>query len=415
MRRILIITAASALAACEPEVTAEAPDPGPRPVKIVTVTTGADQRQYSYPALVLPAQEAKLSFRVSGKITDLPVRAMNEVVEGDLIARLDPRDFDSSVSQVESQLVAARAQLKSIVSGARQEDVAVAQANIASAQAQREQARAKAKRTLTLYRKGIESRAAMDTDLAALKVADAALKAAQQELAKGQSGGTREEVQAQIATIDGLESQLQTARAAEGDTELRAPFSGIIADRSVENFANVQANEVIVTLQSLENLDLSFDLPGPDVVRFAGGAQASSVIVFDAAPGREFPAELVEFSTQADPQTQTFRGRVRIDRPEDIVILPGMSARLIATQSVGDGGNVSVPENAVMAAPDGAPLVWIVSEDNTVDRHPVAVGEANGGFVQVPTGLKTGDRIVTAGLQALQPGMSVRPVTKIGD
>lgn len=404
------------LVACEPAQEAAAPDPAPRPVKVARVAPSTSATEYTYPAIVLPALEAELSFRVSGQIVDLPVRAMSEVTKGDLIARIDARDFSSDVSQIEAQLAAARAQLRQLSSGARDEDIGVIQANIDAAQAQLAEARTQAKSTLTLYRKGIESKAAMDSKLAALKVAEAQLRSAQQEMTKGRSGATREEIDAQLASIAGLEAQLQAARDTRGDATLVAPFDGIVAERSVDNFANVQAGTTIAVVQNLAKLDLSFDVPGPDVVRLAGRDETTtSVAILDALPEMEFPAELVEFSTRADPTTQTFRGRVSIERPSDAIILPGMAGRLVVTDT-GDGGgeSVKVPATAISAAADGAPFVWVVDAENRVENRSVVTGEAAGDGILVSSGLSPGETVVTAGTASLQPGMEIRPVAKIG-
>lgn len=405
----------SMLVACEPAQEAETPDPGPRPVKVARVSASTTATEYSYPSIVLPALEAELSFRVSGQIVELPVRAMSEVKKGDLIARIDARDFSSNVSQIAAQRDAARAQLKQMSSGARDEDLGVIQANIDAAQAQVDEARTQAENTLTLYRKGVQSKAAMESKMANLKVAEAQLRSAQQEMTKGRSGATREEIDAQLATIAGLDAQLQAAENTRGDATLVAPFDGIVAERNVDNFANVQAGATIATVQNLATLDLSFDVPGPDVVRLARNDDVTSVAILDALPDREFPAELVEFSTRADPATQTFRGRVSIQRPDDAVILPGMAGRLVVLDSGGRAGRVAVPATAVAASADGAPFVWVVGEDNRVSIRDVEVGEAAGDGILIRGGLKTGETVVTAGIAALQPGMEIRPVSKIGD
>ncbi len=403
------------LSACEPAEEVAAPDPGPRPVKVAQAVASTAATEYTYPALVLPSLEAELSFRVSGQIIELPVRAMAEVRKGDLIARIDTRDFSSNVSQIEAQLTAARAQLRQLSSGARDEDIGVIQANIDAAQAQVDEARTQAKNTLTLYRKGVESKAAMDSKLASLKVAEAQLRSAQQEMTKGRSGARREEVDAQLASIAGLESQLQAARNTRGDAVLVAPFDGIVADRIVDNFANVQAGTPIAVIQNLTTLELGFDVPGPDVVRLAENDNVTSIAILDALPDREFVAKLVEFSTRADPATQTFRGRMAIQTPEDVVILPGMAGRLLVSDASGGiAGVVSVPATAIAADPEGKPFVWVVGEGDRAETRPVETGEAAGGNILVIRGLSPGETVVTAGLAALQVGMQVRPVTKIG-
>lgn len=414
MQRVMWPAILFLMAACEPAEEGAGPDAAARPAKVAVVSAAASSVEYSYPAVVLPALEAELSFRVSGQIMDLPVRAMSQVSKGDLIARIDARDFTSNVAQIEAQRSTARAQLRQLTAGARSEDIGVIQANIDAAQAQVEEARSQAKATLTLYRKGVESKAAMDGKLAALKVAEAQLNSARQELAKGRSGATREEVDAQLATIAGLDAQLQSARDTRGDATLVAPFDGIVAERSVENFANVQAGQTIAVVQNLASVDLNFDVPGPDVARLGQRQGLQNFAILDALPGRRFPAELIEFSTRADPTTQTFRGRVTIERPDDAVILPGMAGRLVVIDSGAQESALSVPLTALASSPEGASFVWVVGEDNTVTRREVKTGEVVGDAILIVEGLTDGEKVVTAGIAALQPGMAIRPVTQVG-
>ena len=404
------------LAGCE---SSEGPAAGPRdarPVKVLVVRASPVEVRRDYPAVVLPAQEVELSFRVSGQIVDLPVRGGTQVGEGDLVAQLDTRDFEAELARLESQLAQARAQLKVLTSGARAEDVAVLEAEVAAAQAEVDGAAADVERTRALVERQVIARAKLDDELTRLRVAEAALEARRQALIKGRAGAREEEVAAQQAVIDGLEQSAATARANLADTGLRAPFAGIIAKRLVESFANVQAKEPVAVLQKLDTLNLSFDVPGPDVVELAGRATLSAVAVLDSLPGQEFAAELVEFATQADPATLTYRGRVAIRVPDGPLILPGMVGRIVATDTLDGPAEVTVPLTALGSEADGTPFVWVVAEtDNRVSRRIIRTGAVSGVAVAVLEGLNEGDVVVTAGVSALRESMRVRPISAIGE
>lgn len=73
---------------------------------------------------------------------------------------------------------------------------------------------------------------------------------------------------------------------------------------------------------------LAFDVPGPDVTAFAVSQDNQLDVVFDALPNEQFTAELVEFSTEVDTATQTYRGRVAVQLPELTPIFPGMVANV---------------------------------------------------------------------------------------
>lgn len=403
------------LASCGNEDQAnQTKEPTIRPIKSMTVARVAPQPSRTYPARILPAQEVIVSFRVSGQIVELPIFAAKEVEKGDVLAKLDMRDLETSKVALESQLEQAQAQLEAMEQGARAEDLASLQASVVAAEAQRDVARQQVERTQTLFDRGSATKAKLDSDQGNLKVAEAQLESARQELKKGEAGSRKEDLDAQRAAIKALEAQLQNARNNLDYATLRAPFSGIIANREVENFANIQAKEPVATLQRINRLDLEFDIPGSDVARFAKNDDPVIKVELDALPGRVFSASFVDFNTQADTATQTFRARVSIEPPSDATILPGMTGVIRARVRTKVDARVQIPLSAITASPDGSAFVWLI-ENGKVAARPVTTGRAEQGSVVIESGLSDGDMIAVAGLQSLQEGMRVKSISKVGE
>ncbi len=419
MRLTLIQTLAILLVCAHPTFAKAQEGSGTaRPAKVHTVVSSETFFQRVYPALVFPSREAELSFRVSGRVVELPVRASAGVAEGDVIAKLDTRDFEAQILQLESQRDQAVAQLSVLRSGARPEEISALEAAVAAAEAQRNQARDEYERTRQLVERGVTSAAQLEQREAAFRVAEAELLSRQEQLTIGRIGGRPEEILAAEASIRGIDAQIQAAHDNLLDATLRAPFSGTVARRNIENFSNIQAGEPIVLLQNLSTLEVGFDLPGADLVSMSGVGfeNVSSYVVFDALPGVEVEGELVEFSTQADAATQTYRGRLLVNAPDGMIVLPGMVARVIARAVVENDENLTVPLTALASAPDGSPFVWRVdAQDNRVSRQPVEIGEISQDGAVVLAGLEAGSMVVTAGLSGLQDGMTVRPVSQIGE
>lgn len=387
-----------------------------RPVLTRVVEPSETANRRSYPAIVLPAQQAELSFRVSGRIIELPIRAAAQVKKGDVIAQLDKRDFNAEVARLENQLAQANAQLSAMTTGARSEDIASLEASVTAAEAQVKAAKDQVERTRSLFDQGIVTKSKLDGDLTNLEVTEAQLEAQKQELIKGQSGSRSEEVEAQQAAIKGLQVQLNTAKDNLSDTTLRAPFDGMVAKRSTDNFRNIQAKETVAVLQQLDTLDLTFDVPGPDIVKLAGRETPVPTARLDGIEDRVFEAQFVELTAQADPTTQTFRGRVSIKPPEGILILPGMSGTVTVTDSRENVSTILVPASAVASKADGSAIVWVLNDaDSTVTTRAVNTGDASGSNISILEGLASGDVIVTKGISQLQPGMAVRPISSIGD
>ena len=414
----LIATLSAVLAGCnnsEDSANATKPDPI-RPLKVVTVDLTNTIIEKTYSAVVLPAQEVELSFRVSGKLVELPIRGGANVKEGDVIAQLDKRDFEAEITRLTSQLDQANAQMTALTSGARAEDVAALEASVAAVEAQVTAARDQLDRSEKLFKQKIVAKAKVEGDQTSLRVAEAELEAKKQELIKGKAGARAEDVAAQEAVIKGLQSNLKSLNDNLSDATLRAPFDGIIATRKVENFSNIQAKESIATLQALSTPNLIFDVPGPDVAVFAKIETLGLKVILDSIPGREFVAKRSEFSTQADAATQTYRGRVSIENPEADPILPGMTGALTVSAEQNSVAKLMVPLASVVSGADGSPFVWLVSQDtNKIAKNSVTIGSAVGSTIEVKSGLTKGDMIAVAGLSALQEDMLVKPVTVIGE
>lgn len=389
-----------------------------RPAKVVTVTQAGNLEERQYPAIVLPSQEAELSFRVAGTVIELKVGAASQLEQGDVVAELDKRDFQTTIARLESQREQQDAQLRALRTGARSEEIVALQAAVVAAEAQVAQIREQTDRTRELFERGVVSEARLEQDTAALVVAEAELRSQQEQLAIGQAGGRQEDIEAAEAALRGLEADIQKARDDLDDATLRAPFEGIVARRDIDNFTNVQAGQSIVLLQKLSTVHLAFDVPSSDVLAWnADGPEDVAITVEIVGGPAQLPAvELVEFSTQADAGTQTYRARVAVEVPEGAQILPGMVGRVYVSLRNPSGlSGLMVPLPALSGDTEGDPVVWIVDDANAVRSQPVTLGRMTPDAVIIEEGLTEGDRIVAAGVSQLREGMVIRPVDRIGN
>jgi len=221
----------------------------------------------------------------------------------------------------------------------------------------------------------------------------------------------RAEVDQKRTALEVARSGFAAAKQDIADTRLTAPFEGVIARRHVENFQNVQAKEPIVSLQNVDELEIVIHVP--ERIMRSAPRRAAGYAQFDDIPERRFPVSLKSYSTEADPQTQTYKVVLGLTRPQDVTILPGMSAEVLPGDAPDNEApsSVAIPLNAVAAGPDGTPRVWVV--DPNTDRiaaRTISVGAVRGNDIIVLEGLQVGERIVTAGLGHLREGLWVRPL-----
>ena len=214
------------------------------------------------------------------------------------------------------------------------------------------------------------------------------------------------------ASRDVAAAQLEDAQNALKDTYLRAPYDGVVAKRHVENFEEVTAKQPIVFFQDISKIEILVNVPETVMATIRKKEPAEINAQFSIAPGKKYPLEIKEFSTEADPQTQTYQIVLVMDQPEDINVLPGMTASVTGTrvEAVPSDTRMIIPAIAVMEDPQEKAFVWLLKEDTmTVHKTMITAGEITGSDnIEVLEGLKAGDKIATSGITKLQDGMKVR-------
>lgn len=223
------------------------------------------------------------------------------------------------------------------------------------------------------------------------------------------------------AQRDVAKARLDQAEVNLGYTWLKAPYSGWVGRKYVENYESVQAKEPILTLQNLDTIEVVVNIPENIMAQMGAGPQVTTVARFDAAPGEEFPLTFKEATAEADAETQTYQVTLSMAQPESISVLPGMTAQVVARTSVSvekaEGGSVgfAVPALAVFANEAGQAQVWVVdTAAMTVHLRQVQAGEPTGERdVWIVDGLQAGETIAVTAVQELVEGDEIRnlPVT----
>ena len=224
------------------------------------------------------------------------------------------------------------------------------------------------------------------------------------------------------SNLKSAEAQVSAAQDSLADTELRAPFDGVIVERMVQNFQDVQAKQPIASLQNLKNVEIVFNVPDKDVVnvsvssdpltspRLSDRIQLFISATFDAFPGRTFDVKFKEFGAQADARTQTYPVTVTMEQPENARILPGMPVNITVDtvkELAPEDQSFFVPASAVIGDQVHGSWIWKYV-NGTVHKVPVELGAYRGDRIEIKGDLKPENVIVTAGMHYLKEGQKVR-------
>ena len=346
LRLGLLLATLGLHAACSAPTEPEAAEP--RPVDFVELGNAARLPLRQFPGEVRADQRAELSFRVAGPLVQLPVQEGQIVRQGELLARIDPRDFANEAQLRQSYATEARTLF---------ERVARALTNNAVTVAERDQVRARS------------------------EVAQAELTLAQNALA---------------------DTELRAPFAGRIARRLVENFQNVQPGDGILILEDITRLEVRIQLPEQDVVRLPPDAP-------MHGTTVGTVS-FPSLPGQSFPVTVKELTTRADPRTNTYRVVLSLPRPEDGNILPGMSASfqpafdIVASEPV-----YRLPVEAIQAKPDSQAFVWILTADGqAVERRSIRKGRLSGASVEIREGLQAGDRVVIRGGAYLADGMRVQ-------
>jgi len=344
-----------------------------RPVKTMVVAAGDQPAVRSFPGRVEASRMVDLAFQVPGVLAKIPVIEGQRVSKGAILAQLRQDEFQARLKTVQSQLDQARSQSRAS-----------------------ETRLANAKTEFDSFSRLVGSSAVSRSDYDS---AETAYRVAQ------------DDQKAQEASVRGLEARLVEANLQLGDSTLRAPYDGVVAQRLVDEGQNITPNNPVIRFQNVNDIDIVVDVPEAFIADdIRSSAIEQSVAELSIAPGRQFPVHVKEVSQIADPKTQIFGVRFAMKTPPGITALPGMTANVIITTRGAGGSNnrILVPVLAVSKQDTGEQVVWVLGPDQMVHRKPVTMGAPREDQIEIVSGLQPGDRIVVAGASFMREGMKVR-------
>lgn len=364
----------------------QAPEPEViRPVRAIRIMNNSNANYVkNYFGTLRGGRRVDLSFRVSGTLNKILIDKGARVKKGDLLAVLDKRDFNTNLKQAQSAQAQAHAQYNDAVTNF--------------------------KRYENLYK--------------------------QRAVSKAQYDAVKTQVEVTRSAMNAAAAKTASVRDALKDTELRAPFDGVIADRMVENFQDINAKQAIFSLQDISTLEIVFNIPDNDILLSPLPNDVSLEKMtandgeklfrlrarFEAIPDREYTLKLKEFTAQADARTNTYPVTATMPQQEDLTFLPGMAVNveavffpeLVAATS-GNENKYIVPASAILNL-NNKNYVWRfnsfgagnnIGEVSRVEIN--IVSPKNGGAFEIESDkLNNQDVIVTAGVNFLRDKQTVR-------
>ncbi|WP_316897626.1 efflux RND transporter periplasmic adaptor subunit [Pseudodesulfovibrio indicus] len=335
------------------------PEPVPeqvRPVRTTVATRTDRSKLWTFAGTAEDALATKLSFRVSGKIVAFPGNQIGRrFAKGEVIARLDPSDYELQYRQ--------------------------ARANMEQVRANFVRAKADMKRNSQLFDSRVISRGELDQVEADFKSFEAQLNASAK--------------------------QLEIASKQLSYTTLKAPFDGWIGEVEADVHQNVSAGQAIATYNAGRQMKMYIAVPDTLIAQVHEGDEVT--VVFDALPGRVLTGKVMEVSVESG-MGSTYPVKVYLDN-DDQAIRAGMSGHVAFTGLGSTGTAFTLPPAAVVSETDSTRAVWVVdTATSTVTHRTVTVGQLTPAGLEILDGLKEGEVVVIRGVHSLEEGRKVRLV-----
>ncbi len=435
----------------------------PTSVKLDTIKTGVI-KSVSEVVGTLEADDAiTLKPEIEGRINRILVREGDRISKGQVIIELDNSDWQTELLEVQAQLASQKARLAELEAGNRSEDIqeakarlreakarlnnaksggsleeiAQAEAQVSAAAASEELAQQRVQRYESLQEQGAISADEYQEYVTEARNASAELEQAQRRLSQLQKSrltdideleaavereeqnlrrlerGPRQEVIAQArANVAEAIAQVRTAEVNVSKTRLVAPISGIVGDIPVEVGDYVEQGDTLTTLTANDVLELNLSIPLEDAPRLQLGLPVEIIDNQDQAIARgniSFISPNVTADSQLILAKATFKGNNKALLNRQFI-----QARIIWEQRQG----VLIPTTAVSRL-GGQTFVFVAKPNDSkeegaapliAEQRQVELGEVQGNNYQVISGLKPGEKIITAGILRLRDGAPIQEV-----
>jgi HlyD family secretion protein len=334
--------------------------------------------------------------QITGTVARVPVSEGQVVKAGDVLIELVGIELQSARRQAQQAVVQAQNRLRQM----NELQGPVLQQTLRQAQASLDTAQASWQRNQALFEQGFIGQAALDESRKALALADAQVRAAQQQVTSTRAGGAEHSLA--LGAVAEAQANAETVNAKARYAVIQAPASGQLIGRNVEVGDVVQAGKVLMTLSPEGAMQLVVQIDEKNLRLMALGQQALASA--DAYPQQPFKAQVVYINPGINAQTGAVEIKLDVLEPQknlkqdmtvSVDLVVARQPQVLALQ-VGRVNEIS----------GTSPWVWLVQAGRVV-RRPVRLGLRGGAWVEVLEGLREGDAVITSPI-VLREGQRVR-------
>ncbi len=355
-------------------------------------------------AVLYPLHQATLAPKITAPVTRFLVNRGNRVRRGELVAVLENKDLKGAEVESKGAYEQAEAQYASATAATVPQEMQKAEADVDIAQRALEaQEKVYASRE-QLFREGALPRKELDQSGVDLVKARNDYELASRRLKALQSGVKEQQLKAASGQLTAAEGKYLSSKATLAYSEIRSPLNGVVTDRPLYPGDTATAGQPLMTIMDLSQVVARAHVPQDQAAVLKVGDKASFAV---SGSNEEVLAKVTLVSPALDPNSTTVEIWAQATNP-NLDLRPGSTVRLtVVAETVPD--TLAVPAESVIQTPSGARAVMLVGADGRAHQQPVQLGIRQGDEVQITSGLKEGERVVTSGAYGLPDNTRVKP------
>jgi len=376
------------------------------PVETVSLHRGSIDRRLHLTGTIIPEAMVDVLSKVSGILEKIQVEQGDRIKSDQVVAMVEKEEKEAQFQEARAALDVLKANWAQMETGARLEEITQSEQLVRQTKASWETSLDNYMRLKNLKERDFISQQRLDEAMLQVTLSEAEYRSAKDKLTLLRKGARQEDRDALLAQIRQAEAALRLARIHLKNTTIRAPISGIISKRFLDQGSFVSTSSPIVRIVSMDMIKVLVQVVESELAQLKVGAKAE--IYVDAYRKQVFQGDVSCISPTVDPESRMADIEIQVGN-KDHRLKPGMFARV----------------NLVVQRRNG---VLLISKDSLIREHghtgvfvhengrallrEVSLGLEGENYVEVVRGLREGEEVVVAGQYELKDGMPVRVIRR---
>jgi len=372
------------------------------PVQVTPVRQDSIRRIVTADAVLFARDWSNVMPKISAPVRKFYVNRGDHVTQGQLVAELESGDLRAAAAESTGQLAQAEANYRTTAGAAVPEEVSKAQADVQAAKQAADAAQKLLENREKLLREGALARKLVDDAQVAYAQAKSTYETAQSHLKALQSVGKQEQIKGAEAQVEAAKGHQQSAQAQVSYAQIRSPIAGVISDRPVYPGEMANTGAPLFTVMDISSVSAHANIPQTEAAYLKVGNAAT---ITQTGTTVEVAGRVTMVSPAVDPNSTTVQVWVLAANPGER-LKPGASVRVSIVAATLPNA-VVVPATAILPATDGGTSVIVAGSDSVAHEKKVEIGIREPDKVQILSGAKPGDQVVTVGGVGLQDGTKI--------